>query len=119
MLPRIGGANSTLTATFRPDSMDTELTWENMTGGECVALRVTHPRRHTRIKDDYDGDGMDDVCYVYKRENSAWNVLFCIDLAHNGFHGKDMHIPLLAPPISLEQISRERIMKVTEFQYQH
>ena len=69
MLPRINGANSTLTATFRPDSMDTELIWENMTGGECVALRVTPPHSH-KCKDDFDGDGISELLSTYSLSNN-------------------------------------------------
>lgn len=70
MLPRIDGADNTFTATFRPDSLDTELTWENMAGGECVALRITTPPCNIRVKDDFDSDGLSDLLFTDTLSNN-------------------------------------------------
>ncbi len=66
MSPRIISGDTTLMVKFRPDSIDTVIEWENMRGGECVALCIqSHkPFHQRRCYEDFEGDNYPDISYL-------------------------------------------------------
>ncbi len=85
MVPRINTNSTSFSTSFNPLTMSKTVIWEQMTGGECVVLRLRKARNYfnTHCNSFMDQDNRADINYRFN--NGNWKI----DYAANGFGSFD------------------------------
>ena len=85
MKPRIDTGSTDYSSSFNPATMERTVTWQQMTGGECVVLKLRKARNYfnTHRNSFFDSDSSADINHRFN--NGTW----CIDYASNGFGNFD------------------------------
>ena len=85
MTPRIDTVSTYYSSSFNPATMGRIVTWPQMTGGECVVLKLRKAQNYfnTHRNNFFDSDSRSDINHRFN--NGTW----CIDYSSNGFGNFD------------------------------
>lgn len=85
MIPRIDTGSTFYYSFFNPSTMGTTVSWPQMTGGECVVLKIRKAQNYfnNHRNSFFDSDNRADINHRFN--NGTW----CIDYASNGFGNFD------------------------------
>ena len=83
MLPRIDTADHNFTAYYNSATLTTQVSWQAMTGGECIILQIDSVTNYykTHRYCYFDEDDLADINYRMHDSNETW----IMDYAANGF----------------------------------